>query len=81
MMDNGDSSCLYARLGVGLTAPEVDIKQAYRRLARQWHPDRHRGDDTAKMRFQEIAEAYEGEKMQALCNGRSSAPHAVLQGT
>lgn len=51
--------CFYRVLGVHLSAPSDEIRQAYRRLARQWHPDRHRGDDVAKRRFQEIQQAYE----------------------
>eukprot|EP00877_Chromochloris_zofingiensis_P007064 jgi/Chrzof1/2610/Cz11g22110.t1 len=54
-----EDGCLYRILGVGLTARADEIRQAYRRLARQWHPDRHRGDDIAKRRFQEIQQAYE----------------------
>eukprot|EP00878_Enallax_costatus_P004740 GHUV01004989.1.p1 GENE.GHUV01004989.1~~GHUV01004989.1.p1 ORF type:complete len:118 (+),score=10.67 GHUV01004989.1:250-603(+) len=50
---------LYKTLGVSLTAQADEIRAAYRRLARQWHPDRHRGDDLAKRRFQQIQEAYE----------------------
>jgi len=51
--------CFYRVLGVHLSAPSDVIRQAYRRLARQWHPDRHKGDDLAKRRFQEIQQAYE----------------------
>ncbi|KAI8466689.1 MAG: DnaJ domain-containing protein [Monoraphidium minutum] len=52
---------LYERLQVPLTADTGAIRAAYRKLARQWHPDRHRGDDggLAQRRFQEIQEAYE----------------------
>ncbi|GBF91207.1 hypothetical protein Rsub_04876 [Raphidocelis subcapitata] len=52
---------LYQRLGVDVCAPQCQIRAAYIRLARQWHPDRHRGEDcgAAQRRFQEIQEAYE----------------------
>eukprot|EP00882_Tetradesmus_deserticola_P001970 GHRQ01002110.1.p1 GENE.GHRQ01002110.1~~GHRQ01002110.1.p1 ORF type:complete len:119 (+),score=6.82 GHRQ01002110.1:350-706(+) len=54
-----ETSTLYSVLGVSLVAPACEIRAAYRRLARQWHPDRHRGDELAKRRFQQIQEAYE----------------------
>lgn len=64
MMDSSSQAhtvTLYDRLGVELSAPQCQIRAAYIRLARQWHPDRHRGDDggAAQRRFQEIQEAYE----------------------
>jgi len=49
----------YKTLGVSKTATEKEIKQAYRRLARENHPDVHSGDKKAETRFQEINEAYE----------------------
>ncbi|HEX7364157.1 MAG TPA: DnaJ C-terminal domain-containing protein [Dehalococcoidia bacterium] len=49
----------YAILGVGRTATDKDIKQAYRRLARKYHPDVNPGDKSAEARFKEINEAYE----------------------
>jgi molecular chaperone DnaJ len=49
----------YAILGVGRSAPEKEIKQAYRRLARKYHPDVNPGDKTAEAKFKEINEAYE----------------------
>jgi molecular chaperone DnaJ len=49
----------YQTLGVSKTATEKDIKQAYRKLARENHPDVNPGDKTAEKRFQEINEAYE----------------------
>jgi molecular chaperone DnaJ len=49
----------YAVLGVSRTATEKEIKQAYRRLARKYHPDVNPGDKTAEARFKEINEAHE----------------------
>ncbi|UCH43744.1 MAG: DnaJ domain-containing protein [Dehalococcoidales bacterium] len=49
----------YAILGVKRDASEADIKKAYRKLARQHHPDVNPGDKSAEARFKEINEAYE----------------------
>src|SRR4051812_31631463 len=49
----------YATLGVGKTASDKDIKQAYRKLARKHHPDVNPGDKASESRFKEINEAYE----------------------
>jgi curved DNA-binding protein len=49
----------YATLGVPKTATAKDIKQAYRRLARKFHPDVNPGDKKAESHFKEINEAYE----------------------
>lgn len=48
----------YAVLGVGHDAGADDVKKAYRRLARQFHPDANSGDAAAERRFKEIGEAY-----------------------
>src|SRR3954467_15106013 len=50
---------LYIVLGVEQGASESDIKRAYRRLARRYHPDINPGDRTAEARFRQILEAYE----------------------
>jgi len=49
----------YAALGVAPDADEKTIKQAYRKLARQHHPDVKPGDKEAEERFKEINEAYQ----------------------
>lgn len=49
----------YKILGVSKTADEKEIKQAYRRLARQYHPDKNQGNKKAEEKFKEINEAYE----------------------
>ncbi len=48
----------YDVLGVSKDATEKDIKQAYRRLARQYHPDVNKNDAAAEEKFKEINEAY-----------------------
>ena len=49
----------YATLGVGKTATEKEVKQAFRKLARKHHPDVNPGDKAAESKFKEINEAYE----------------------
>jgi molecular chaperone DnaJ len=49
----------YGILGVNRNASERELKQAYRRLARKYHPDVNAGDRSAEARFKEINEAYE----------------------
>lgn len=49
----------YKILGVDRNATEKEIKKAYRRLARQYHPDMNPNDPQAEERFKEINEAYE----------------------
>lgn len=48
----------YEVLGLEKAASENDIKKAYRRLAKENHPDLNPGDTAAEARFKEIAEAY-----------------------
>ena len=49
----------YEALGVARTATADEIKKAYRRLARQYHPDANPDDAEAEAKFKEIAHAYE----------------------
>ena len=49
----------YEVLGVSREASETDVKKAYRRLARDHHPDANPGDAGAEDRFKELTEAYE----------------------
>jgi molecular chaperone DnaJ len=49
----------YSLLGVSRTATEKDIKQAYRRLARQYHPDVNPGNKSAEEKFKAINEAHD----------------------
>jgi len=49
----------YAALGVTKTATDAEIKRAYRKLARKYHPDFNPGDKAAEAKFKEINEANE----------------------
>ena len=49
----------YETLGVDKKASEADIKSAYRKLAKMYHPDLHPNDEAAAAKFKEINEAYE----------------------
>ncbi|WP_261624645.1 DnaJ C-terminal domain-containing protein [Nesterenkonia marinintestina] len=48
----------YAILGVSKDADQAEIKKAYRKLARKYHPDTNSGDEKAEKRFKDVGEAY-----------------------
>jgi molecular chaperone DnaJ len=53
------SKNLYEVLGVAKNASQDEIKKAYRKLARQYHPDKNPGDASAEERFKEVQAAYD----------------------
>jgi molecular chaperone DnaJ len=73
----------YKILGVGKGASDEEIKKAYRKLARQYHPDRNPGDKRAEERFKEISQAHDvlsdSEKRKAY--DRGTGPFGGFSGT
>jgi curved DNA-binding protein len=49
----------YEVLGISRSASETEIKRAYRRLAKQYHPDRNKGNPDSESKFKEVQEAYD----------------------
>ncbi len=49
----------YGILGIQKSASEAEIKQAYRKLSKELHPDKHKGDKGKEAKFKEVNEAYE----------------------
>ena len=49
----------YKILGLDKSATSAEIKKAYRKLARQFHPDRNDGSQAAEAKFKEVQSAYD----------------------
>ena len=58
-MGHMSKRCYYEILQVSKTASNAELKSAFRKLAKKYHPDRNPGDSEAEKRFKEIGEAYE----------------------
>ena len=54
-----DKRDYYEVLGLSKGATDDEIKKAYRRLAKQYHPDMNPGDKVAENKFKEVNEAYD----------------------
>ncbi|MFJ5699311.1 DnaJ C-terminal domain-containing protein [Arthrobacter sp. NPDC093139] len=77
----------YKILGIAKDASDADIKKAYRKLARQYHPDTNSGDAASEKRFKDISEAYsvlsdpeerqQYDAIRAMGGGARFAPHGA----
>ena len=70
----------YETLGVQRNASEQDLKSAYRRLAKDFHPDRNAGDKDAERKFKEVSEAYEALKDPQKRSAYDQFGHAAFEG-
>ncbi len=71
----------YDVLGVSRDADERTLKRAFRNLAKQHHPDRNGGDDSAEQKFKEINEAYDALKNAQTRAAYDQYGHAAFDGS
>ena len=69
----------FSVLGISSTATEDEIKSAYRKLAKKYHPDLNPGDKNAEQKMKEVNEAY-AEAMQIRKNGGTWRPDGFADG-
>jgi len=74
---------LYKTLGVDKKASQEDVKKAYRKLARRYHPDQNKGDKAAEERFKQISAAYDvlGDPEKRKQYDRGTGPFGAFTGT
>ena len=70
----------YKALGVPKDATAAEIKKAYRKLAREYHPDANQGDAKAEERFKEVSEAYDVLSDDQAAQGVRRGPRPVRRG-
>jgi molecular chaperone DnaJ len=70
----------YEVLGLARGASDQDIKSAFRRLAKEYHPDRNQGDAASEARFKEVNEAYEVLKDPQKRAAYEQFGHAAFEG-
>ena len=49
----------YETLGLDIEATDADIKKAFRKLSRKWHPDKNLGDAEAETKYYEVVKAHD----------------------
>lgn len=70
----------YETLGIDREADEAEVKKAFRKLAKEYHPDRNPGDDEAEKSFKEVNEAYEALKDPQKRAAYDRFGHAAFEG-